>query len=173
MICVFYLEKFLAYLPLSFFGALQKNQEKGALDLQGTVCLILHGENFRNIILLILVSFCVLNALLNKTTDWYSMKLCIYYCKICEIFVSLINIFWFICFNVEKLGPFKNFCKIYLTIYLKILLGLRFSQVMLFDWFYFITIGFQQSSCLKSWVGCTYCHCYKKSKSCMTFWVCF
>ena len=63
------MEKLVAYLALYFHGALQKNEEKGDLGLQGTVCLILHGKNFLNIIFLILLSFCVLNALLNKTTD--------------------------------------------------------------------------------------------------------
>ena len=63
-------------------------------------------------------------------------------------------------------------CEIYLAIYPKILLFLRFSLVMLFVWFYFITVCFQQSWCLKSWVASTFCHCYKKSKSCMVLWVC-
>ena len=69
MICVFYWEISVAYLPLYFLGALQKNEEKGYQDLQGSVCLMLHGKIFLNIMILILVSFCVLNALLNKTTD--------------------------------------------------------------------------------------------------------
>ena len=35
------------------------------------------------------------------------------------------------------------------------------SDVMHFVWFYFISIDFQESWCLKSWVGSTFCHFYK------------
>ena len=69
MICIFYCEKLVAYLGLYFLGALQKNEEKGELDLEGTVCLILHRKTFSNIMLLIFISVFVLNALLNKAVD--------------------------------------------------------------------------------------------------------
>ena len=46
MICVFYWEISVAYLPLYFLGALQKNEEKGDLDLQGTVCFNIAWKNF-------------------------------------------------------------------------------------------------------------------------------
>ena len=69
MICIFYWQKLEAYLPPYFLGVLQKYEEKGELDLQGTFCLILHRKLFLNIILLIFVSVCVLNALLNEPID--------------------------------------------------------------------------------------------------------
>ena len=82
---------------------LQENEEKGELDLQGTVCLILHRKLFLNIMLLIFVSVCVLNALLNEPIDEDSRKLCICYCTIVsEHFVSIINISCCIYVNAEN-----------------------------------------------------------------------
>ena len=56
-VCIFYWEKIVAYHPLYFVQALQRNEEKVELDLQGALYLILYRKTFSNIMVLILVCF--------------------------------------------------------------------------------------------------------------------